>query len=126
MDLAIMHKNLWAWLAEEPSRAKCDWPGFMEVDSIRNECPACEYAFKKGIPGKECPFCPLRRSARDTLGTDYDDDACLGGLYTRYGTAVSVYRRLKCTHAHEPDMVETARLEAIRLTETIRDLKWSD
>lgn len=127
MDLAIAHKNLWAWLAEDPSRSKDDWPGFMELDTVKNECFACEHADKVGNGNDTdiCEYCPLAVGAKKFLGNNYDDSDCLGGLYSAFTRARYVYR-MSLDLGEPTETVAKNKDMAQQLAIAIRDLEWKD
>ena len=126
MDLKKMFKDLWTWIAEDPQRSKNDWPGFVEVDSVRNECPACEYARDKCEEKDNlCSRCPIEPSAKILLGDKFDTQECLGGLYTQFTTAAQLYR-FDEEFSKDEKLVEELKNEAVRLAEAIRDLEWKE
>lgn len=54
------HREIWNWLADNPSKEKKDWPGWEEYVGSKieiNYCFLCDYVnFAKG---GMCSFCPL-------------------------------------------------------------------
>lgn len=76
------HRALWDWLANNPKRAKYEWPGWQrnggKYEIIDNYCFACDYAAKKGL---NCYKCPL-------VGWGSDGKFCIGrferNLYGRW------------------------------------------
>lgn len=54
------HKELWDWLAQNPDKHKCDWPGWVYNGGehiATGGCFACEYVYSHGIG--DCENCPL-------------------------------------------------------------------
>jgi len=127
MDYHTMFRNLWAWIAEDPSREKHEWPGFVETGHIPSYCPACAHADQIGTgnPGDRCYYCPLEDGAKKSQAGFYDDRACLGGLYTLYLTAAADYRSYREMMA-SVELIEEQRLRAVKAAEAIRDLEWKD
>jgi hypothetical protein len=124
MDLAIMHKNLWAWLAEDPMRQKHEWPGFVDA-CVRSNCMACEHAYLSGTGKDLCDFCPLEGAAKALLGNKYDKGQCLGGLYTEYTMSAESYRHYK-ELTDDVEETEKMRVATVKAAETIRDLEWKE
>jgi hypothetical protein len=69
-ELHALHRELWGWLAEHPSRGKHNWPGWKRCvadDPSRNLCFACtEARIRAGendqSPGTSfatCKLCPI-------------------------------------------------------------------
>jgi hypothetical protein len=65
--------ELWAWLAENPSKDKEDWPGwekyikYAQGNNFKVYCPCCEWIWKnKGLSPHSClhisygAYCPLK------------------------------------------------------------------
>ena len=50
--------ELWAWLAENPSRNKDEWPGWCDCGEMSNDCPCCEYTL--AADNGPCRKCPMR------------------------------------------------------------------
>lgn len=46
------HKAMWLWLASNPTKAKCNWPGWKIVEGLQNDCFACDCS-------ENCEECPL-------------------------------------------------------------------
>jgi len=80
-DIIELHKQLWTWLSENPSRQKEDWPGWTYNDTteaylysntvIKNLCFCCQYTDldeekddideeKDDIDEDDCDRCPLK------------------------------------------------------------------
>lgn len=74
------HKELWNWLAENPSNKKEDWPGWEEnagkYKKVDELCFACQYA--NDVDGKYggCRSCPLD-GYKEGIG-------CLKGLFIKW------------------------------------------
>ena len=90
------HRELWAWLAENPMKDKLDWPGWKRYDVALNDCFLCEYALKS--PKNDfnglsiCDYCPVEFDAiedcpKGTVGY------CLGGLFSRWDMAIEPKER---------------------------------
>lgn len=47
------HKALWMWLSENPNKEKEDWPKWLNIPSMDNDCFACE------IANCDCEDCPI-------------------------------------------------------------------
>lgn len=125
MDLKQAFKELWTWMAGDPLRSKCDWPGFAEFESVKNECPACEHARLKTTGDNECEHCPIEPSAKQILGAQFDQGDCLGGLYTRFTRAAYVYQRAKALE-EDAEIIEDKRISAVNAAKAIRDLEWKE
>ena len=70
LEALLAMKEMWEWLAENPTAYKEDYFDFTEVreeDRPRLGCFACEYAKQMDKrPGKtNCTFCPVWKSAED-------------------------------------------------------------
>ena len=39
-------RDLWSWLADNPSKFKDEWPGWSVYGECMLECPCCEYVIK--------------------------------------------------------------------------------
>lgn len=81
------HRELWAWLAENPMKDKLDWPGWERYNAALNGCFLCEYALKSKKNDSNrlniCDYCPVEFKEtndypRGTIGY------CLGGLFIRW------------------------------------------
>jgi len=89
------HRELWAWLAENPMKDKLDWPGWKRYDVALNDCFLCEYALKS--PKNDfnglsiCDYCPVvfeeNKYPKGTIGY------CLGGLFSRWDRAIEPKER---------------------------------
>ena len=49
--------ELWTWLAENPRKAKYEWPGWNRVGKMVADCPCCEWVKRASLT---CWACPLR------------------------------------------------------------------
>ena len=71
----LLHKQLWTWLSDNPSKKKHHWPEWEKnggnIPRINSYCFACDYT-------KNCYSCPI---------TDNDAEACLDGLYDEFCNA---------------------------------------
>ena len=69
------HKELWNYLAENPTKQKEDWPGWEvnggKYNKINSHCFACEF-----IVGSTCCDCPLIWPSKQCIG--------IYGLYQRW------------------------------------------
>lgn len=57
-DAIRLHREMWGWLAENPSADKADWPGWDDIYlpyPIRGLCFACEYTQR--TMNKDCEEC---------------------------------------------------------------------
>lgn len=102
MDKVFMHKEhreMWLWLADNPSKEKEDWPG-LKTRYARNECFACEYSLVEhaGVEGYEsfyyvdCDICPFVWPENDFGNCVCDDD---GGLWCKWFHAKNNRQRKK-------------------------------
>ncbi len=81
------HRELWTWLAENPTKEKQDWPGWVRYDAALNDCFLCEYALKSRKNDSNrlniCDYCPVEFKETN----DYPKGTigyCLGGLFIRW------------------------------------------
>ena len=90
------HIKLWQWLADNPTKDKCDWPEWKEnggnIKYTYNYCFACYYiilyAYKYDPHHSRsvCSYCPF-----GDLGNS--DRGCLGGLYHKWKYSSDLTRR---------------------------------
>jgi len=73
-DAIELHRRLWIWLSENPSKEKDDWPEFKKIREyifrwngmqIKNHCFCCEYANHvylktEGSRSGYCSHCPIK------------------------------------------------------------------
>lgn len=84
------HRELWNWLADNPSSKKDNWPGWTEYNfreengfvAIIGDCFCCHYTDQFG---SGCNMCPLDFAANNSaIGTE---EYCLSGLYGDWFTS---------------------------------------
>lgn len=108
------HYELWDWLSKNPDKMKMDWFALEENTNLNicGNCFACHFANEVNKINKRdsngCKFCPI---------CEDNSVYCLNGLYDRYHDACMMYDT-----THDKAHIN----EVIRLTETIRDLPWSE
>jgi hypothetical protein len=56
-QLKKLHRELWQWLADNPGKAKNEWPRWNRVKEATNDCFACEVAGNTNWTAT-CPRCP--------------------------------------------------------------------
>jgi len=54
-----LHRELWNWLAENPTKKNSDWPGWKEHKDAEFSCFLCHYDREKTTDTTSCNFCPL-------------------------------------------------------------------
>jgi len=58
-----LHRELWDWLYGHPSKAKEDWPRWIEhggtIPPVKDDCFLCEYARGPNGGFPNCSSCPL-------------------------------------------------------------------
>jgi hypothetical protein len=64
IDYKKLHKGMWEWLAKNPKKEKCQWPGFRTIHKLGfsipdNDCFACEFTGSKGRIDGDCKKCPV-------------------------------------------------------------------
>lgn len=67
-----LHRELWSWLAENPTKTKAGWPGWEKHKNIRAHCFACEYTRLLGTDS--CADCPLEWPDGTTCEESYFRD----------------------------------------------------
>jgi hypothetical protein len=90
------HRELWAWLAENPLKKRTDWPGWEMYENIDSSCFLCEYAFESQKNDfnrlSVCDYCPVE--FKETNGYPQGTvDYCLGGLFSRWNQAIEPKER---------------------------------
>ena len=74
-----LHKALWLWLAENPDKAKSEWPRWVQngedIESQQNGCFACQYRYNSNFG--TCDNCPLIWSKNA-----FDEKVCDGEVMT--------------------------------------------
>ena len=84
------HKEMWGWLADNPTKEKDEWPGWKqnggEYHIVAEYCFACEYDYVVSDCASvgNCRHCPLKGMSDET---SYD---CLDGDYEEWRYADSV------------------------------------
>ncbi len=88
-NLKILHKKLWLWLADNPSKQKSDWPGWIQFETnpkfhtaCRLRCFACqEHENRKGraIFSLGCSNCPIKWKVPED-----EANHCNSSLITEY------------------------------------------
>lgn len=57
------HKEMWIWIAKNPTKHKMDWPGWEKWGSpyvkISAGCFACQYDLEQSMTAISCTNCPL-------------------------------------------------------------------
>jgi len=74
---SYLHKELWMWLAKNPSKEKTDWPMFERMTvGIYHSCFACHYGrcIVDDTTVNKCDVCPLTWPKKEicVLPLDYN------------------------------------------------------
>lgn len=89
-----LHRELWNWLAKNPSAAKEDWPEWNRYPQIDSFCFLCEYdkqQRKYNNQQRICSACPVQFEV--LLGNPVGTlKYCLGGLFSKWANATSKTR----------------------------------
>ena len=88
-----LHRELWLWLAENPSKWKSDWPRWRfnggDIDEVEADCFCCEYEYSSCFkplviwPGGECEW----------------DDSNYDGLFTRWVESENLKQKSRLANA---------------------------
>ena len=76
-------RDLWDWLAENPTKHKWDWPRWSDYEHMKSYCPCCEYVRQQDSICEQCSL------------INYWPDGCLAinSPYRRWESARSDSRR---------------------------------
>lgn len=87
IEIAI---ELWTWMAETGEALKRNWPGWEKYGQMDADCPFCEYADRRPIPGEDfCFSCPYYQ----VFGACCEDDSYT--LYDKWDSAETIEDRKK-------------------------------
>lgn len=77
--------ELFSWLAKNPRKKKCDWPGWKGYSRLLNFCACCEYVETIEIQRGSCHYtCPIKWLKTDRM---------LLHRQSHCGAATSPYRK---------------------------------
>ncbi len=88
------HIKLWQWLADNPTKDKCDWPEWSvnggKVKHIYNDCFSCEYSVSiitaSGDAQHMCKYCPFGKYCAFT---------CMDGLYKKWANTKDMHYKIE-------------------------------
>lgn len=83
-----LHRELWDWLAKNPSADKEDWPGWDDYPQIDSLCFLCVYDKQEKGNKRSCSACPVRFNILPDMPPGIVP-YCLGGLFSKWANAAS-------------------------------------
>ena len=98
------HRAMWKWLAENPTKEKVHWPGWVSqggrVEDVEGAlCMACDEAAerKTDLIG-DCSLCPVRWGTKpggnlSTCGSNYRDNKMTTGIFGNWRKAIGDNKR---------------------------------
>lgn len=118
-DYMGVHIAMWQWLADNPRKAKGDWPGWATIDKMNSHCPACGWALAQVGPscsmGHRCTACPIKEYRNETGGHRARTACCHPGTtYDKWWRA--------SRHLDHPSRVQNRGQYA----KEIRDMEWTE
>lgn len=106
-------RDLWYWLAENPTQSKHDWPGWKTAGYMLDNCPCCHYMAKNCLMCRnETPHC----ETPDPCILPWPQNNCMaaGSPYIHWRRAVDNNARKK----YAKEIVEMCRNALDELDET--------